>query len=65
MPRRRTWTDEQLRAAVRSSIKLSEVYAKLEVVAGDYDGLHRHIAVLPRSHPYASTSPTVDRPAAG
>lgn len=46
MPRHRSWTDEQLRAAVSSSVKLSEVYSKLGIVAGDYDGLRRHIVRL-------------------
>jgi hypothetical protein len=46
MPRSRGWTDEQLSAAVASSVKLSEVCAKLGVVPGDYDGLRRHIGRL-------------------
>ncbi len=46
MPRRRSWTDEQLRAAVGSSVMLSEVCSKLGIVPGDYDGLRRHIVRL-------------------
>jgi hypothetical protein len=62
MPRHRTWTDEQLRAAVRSSKKLSEVYAKLGFIAGDYGGLRRHIVRLGLDVSRLCPTPTPFRP---
>lgn len=46
MPRPRSWTDEQLVAAVAASRTLSEVCRRLGIVPGKYDVLRRHIARL-------------------
>lgn len=44
MPRPRTWTDEQLRAAVAEGRTLSEVCTRLGLRPGRHDVLRRHIA---------------------
>jgi 5-methylcytosine-specific restriction endonuclease McrA len=46
MPRARSWTDEQLVAAVADSRTLSEVWRRLGLHPGKYDLLRRHIARL-------------------
>jgi hypothetical protein len=46
MPRARSWTDEQLIAAVAASRTLSEVCRRLGLQPGKYDVLRRHIARL-------------------
>lgn len=46
MPRARSWTDEQLAAAVAASRTLSEVHARLGLRAGKYDRMRAHIARL-------------------
>jgi hypothetical protein len=46
MPRARSWTDEQLTAAVAVSRTLSEVCRRLGIRPGKYDVLRRHIARL-------------------
>ena len=46
MPRARSWTDEQLTAAVAASRTLSEVCTRLGIRPGKYDVLRRHIARL-------------------
>jgi 5-methylcytosine-specific restriction endonuclease McrA len=46
MPRARSWTDEQLIAAVAASRTLSEVWRRLGLHPGKYDLLRRHIARL-------------------
>jgi hypothetical protein len=46
MPRARSWTDEQLVAAVAASRTLSEVCRRLGLRPGKYDVLRRHIARL-------------------
>ena len=46
MPRARSWTDEQLIAAVAASRTLSEVCRRLGIRPGKYDVLRRHIARL-------------------
>src|SRR5919206_4303165 len=46
MPRSRSWTDEQLAAAVAASRTLSEVCTRLGIRPGKYDVLRRHIARL-------------------
>jgi hypothetical protein len=46
MPRARSWTDEQLIAAVAGSRTLSEVCRQLGLEPGKYDVLRRHIARL-------------------
>jgi transposase-like protein len=46
MPRARSWTDEQLAAAVAASKTLSEVCRRLGIRPGKYDVLRRHIARL-------------------
>ena len=46
MPRARSWTDEQLAAAVAASRTLSEVCTRLGIRPGKYDVLRRHIARL-------------------
>jgi hypothetical protein len=46
MPRARSWTDEQLTAAVAASRTLSEVCRRLGLQPGKYDVLRRHIARL-------------------
>jgi transposase-like protein len=46
MPRARSWTDEQLVAAVAASKTLSEVCRRLGLQPGKYDVLRRHIARL-------------------
>jgi hypothetical protein len=46
MPRPRSWTDEQLTAAVAASRTLREVHLRLGIRPGKYDALRRHIARL-------------------
>jgi hypothetical protein len=46
VPRARSWTDEQLTAAVAESRTLSEVCKRLGILPGKYDVLRRHIARL-------------------
>ena len=46
MPRSRSWTDEQLIAAVAASRTLKEVYERLGLTAGKYDVMRRHIKRL-------------------
>jgi transposase-like protein len=46
MPRARSWTDEQLVAAVAASRSLSEVCRRLGIRPGKYDVLRRHIVRL-------------------
>lgn len=46
MPRPRSWTDEQLTAAVAASSTLSEVHRRLGLRAGKYDVMRAHIARL-------------------
>jgi hypothetical protein len=46
MSRARSWTDEQLAAAVAASRTLSEICRRLGVLPGKYDLLRRHIARL-------------------
>jgi hypothetical protein len=46
VPRARSWTDEQLTAAVAASRTLSEVCRRLGILPGKYDVLRRHIARL-------------------
>ncbi|GAA4849727.1 hypothetical protein GCM10023201_47390 [Actinomycetospora corticicola] len=44
MPRQRSWTDEQLRAAVAASSTLADVYRHLGLRPGKYDAMEAHIA---------------------
>jgi hypothetical protein len=56
MPRARSWTDDQLAAAVAASRNLSEVCRRLGIRPSKYDVLRRHIArlALDASHiPYS------------
>ena len=46
MPRPRSWTDEQLAAAVAASRTLAEVHARLGLRAGRYDAMRSHIRRL-------------------
>ncbi|GAA2566568.1 HNH endonuclease [Pseudonocardia hydrocarbonoxydans] len=46
MPRPRSWTDDQLAAAVAASRTLSEVHVRLGLRAGRYDSMRAHIARL-------------------
>jgi Zn finger protein HypA/HybF involved in hydrogenase expression len=46
MPRPRSWTDEQLIAAVAASRTLQEVHQRLGLKAGKYDLMRRHIERL-------------------
>jgi hypothetical protein len=46
MPRPRSWTDEQLAAAVAASRNLKEVHERLGLKVGKYDLLRRHIERL-------------------
>ena len=46
MPRPRSWTDDQLIAAVAASRNLKEVHERLGLKAGKYDILRRHIERL-------------------
>jgi hypothetical protein len=46
MPRARSWTDEQLKAAVAASRTLRQVHIRLGIRPGKYDVLRRHIARL-------------------
>ena len=46
MPRPRSWTDEQLTAAVAASSTLNEVHRRLGLRAGKYDVMRTHIARL-------------------
>lgn len=46
MPRPRSWTDEQLAAAVAASSTLSEVHRRLGLRAGKYELMRGHIARL-------------------
>lgn len=46
MPRPRSWTDEQLAAAVAASHTLSEVHRRLGLRPGKYDIMRGHIARL-------------------
>jgi hypothetical protein len=46
VPRPRSWTDEQLTAAVAASSTLSEVHRRLGLRAGKYDVMRAHIARL-------------------
>jgi hypothetical protein len=52
MPRQRSWTDEQLRAAVTASSTLAEVHHRLGLKPGRYDLMLKHIdrLGLPRDH---------------
>lgn len=46
MPRPRSWTDDQLTAAVAASKTLKEVHERLGIKPGKYDILRRHIRRL-------------------
>lgn len=46
MPRPRSWTDEELAAAVAASSTLSEVHRRLGLRPGRYDAMRAHIARL-------------------
>lgn len=46
MPRARSWTDEELAAAVAVSSTLSEVHTRLGIRPGRYDAVRGHIARL-------------------
>lgn len=46
MPRPRSWTDEQLAAAVAASRTLAEVHQRLGLKAGKYDVMRAHILRL-------------------
>lgn len=46
MPRARSWTDEQLAAAVAASRTLAEVHQRLGLRAGKYDVMRAHIERL-------------------
>jgi hypothetical protein len=46
MPRARSWTDEQLVAAVAASRTLKEVHIRLGITPGKYDVLRAHIRRL-------------------
>ncbi|OZM83486.1 HNH endonuclease [Pseudonocardia sp. MH-G8] len=46
MPRPRSWTDEQLIAAVAASKNLKEVHTRLGITPGKYDVLRAHIRRL-------------------
>ncbi|MDT7706304.1 MAG: hypothetical protein QOG20_1911, partial [Pseudonocardiales bacterium] len=46
MPRARSWTDEQLAAAVTASRTLAEVHVRLGLRSGKYDTMRAHIKRL-------------------
>ena len=46
MPRPRSWTDEQLIAAVAASKNLREVHDRLGLKVGKYDVMRQHIKRL-------------------
>lgn len=46
MPRARSWTDEQLRAAVRESSTMAEVHRRLGLRPGKYAAMIRHLERL-------------------
>jgi bacterioferritin-associated ferredoxin len=52
MPRQRSWTDEQLRAAVAASSTLAEIHHRLGLKPGRYELMLKHIdrLGLPRDH---------------